>query len=140
MRIDNVWPMVAIAVLGLTLTSLTFAQGRGEPPEGMNTREKVDWAISELGSSSDELTVRDSIDRTDDAVLALAQLVVADDSSSSIEELREQLESATATPNVTQEAAYWFGGLITALFVLVLGQLIRLSAKVGRLEGAQDGS
>ena len=138
MRVCNAWEVFAVAVLAFTLALPASGQGRGEPPEGMNTRQKVAWAITELGSSKDKLTVRESIDRTDQDLLQLARLVVADDSSSSIEELRQQLESATASPKVTQEAAYWFGGLIVALFVLVLGQLIRLSAKVGRLEGVRD--
>ena len=49
-----------------------LAQGEGEPPERMSLREKVDWIIQELGSSDDGLTIRESIQITDQMLLHLA--------------------------------------------------------------------
>lgn len=56
-----------------------FAQGEGPPDEGLTQPEVIQWLVNEIGSSVDGLTVRESINATDEIMSLVIQTLTEEE-------------------------------------------------------------
>ncbi|MDD9962638.1 MAG: hypothetical protein OXU70_11155 [Gammaproteobacteria bacterium] len=137
MRSNSLKHLVAIVVL--TTATVAFGAGEGGAPDN-GLRSNVRWLIDEVGTSDDGLTIRESIERTDAAVLMLIE--VLGDHPEQIEALKgdaEQLRSALAEINVPQPSPYveFIHHAIVPVLVAFGGTLFWLAVRVTALSRTQ---
>ena len=117
------------AGVAVVLCASAFGAGEGQLPREATLEEQVEWLVEEIGTSEDGLTVRKSIELTDQGVREVVEAVSA--------ELQALEDSIAATDSVVF-------GLLTAVLVVLIAYVVRVRILLAKLQGwreaVRDGS
>lgn len=136
----------------LTLGAQPFEPGSGPVDGDATLEEKVGWLISEVGSSQDGLSIRDSLGITDEIVFKLMEVLAGEPSEEATtnpietEDLKrdseatsEEIEQVAVKVEEQLEPEWWenpfIGGGMVAAIIGALGWAWRLSMQVAKLQG-----